>query len=81
MVLDSRLRGNDGGRCIRHSIAHNSETRDVDQFAINLGALAINWDRRVVLRINGAAFELTRKKDPILHLARTPTGGWDAVED
>lgn len=56
------------------------ETEDVDRFSIRLPELHADWDHRVVLRIDGHSSELKRKRHPILHLHRTPTGAWEVVE-
>jgi len=56
------------------------ETENVAQFSIDLSQIRINWDRRVVLRIDGYASELTPKRRPLLHLRRSPAGSWDVVE-
>jgi hypothetical protein len=56
------------------------DTEDVDQFSINLSKLRLDWDRRVVLRIDGRSSELTPKRRPILRLRRSPAGSWDVVE-
>ncbi len=56
------------------------ETENVERFSINLSKLRLNWNRRVVLRIDGRSSELTRKRRPVLHLHRSPAGSWDVVE-
>ncbi|MHC4093175.1 MAG: hypothetical protein ACYSVY_23390 [Planctomycetota bacterium] len=56
------------------------ETEDVEQFSIDLSQLRINWNRRVVLRIDGHASELTKKRRPVVHLRRSPAGSWDVVQ-
>ncbi len=55
-------------------------TENVAQFRIELDRLPVDWDRRVVLRIDGRPSELTRKHYPTLTLRRSPTGGWIPVE-
>jgi hypothetical protein len=57
------------------------EAVDVDQFVIDLSRIAIDWSRRVVLRINGVNSELTKKRYPVLRLRRSSGGSWDVVED
>ncbi len=56
------------------------ETENADQFTINLAKLRLNWNKRVILRINGHSSELTKKRDPLLRLHRSPAGSWDVVE-
>jgi hypothetical protein len=56
------------------------ETENVAEFSIDLPQLHVNWDRRVILRIDGHSSELIRKRRPILHLRRSPAGSWDVVE-
>jgi hypothetical protein len=56
------------------------DTENVDQFTINLSKLRLNWNRRVILRIDGHSSELTPKRRPILRLRRSPAGGWKVVE-
>ena len=56
------------------------DTEDVEQFSIDLSQLHVNWNRRVILRIDGHASELTKKRRPVLHLRRSPAGSWDVVE-
>jgi len=56
------------------------ETENVEQFSIDISRMAINWDRRVVLRINGRASELTRKRHPVVHLKQDATGAWNVVK-
>lgn len=56
------------------------ETENVDEFSIRLPQLHVNWDRRVILRIDGHSSELKWKRRPILHLRRSPAGSWDVVE-
>jgi len=57
------------------------ETRSVSEFSMDLSKIAIDWTRRVVLRIDGHTSELTRAHYPVIRLGRSPTGGWNAVDD
>ena len=57
------------------------ETRDVEQFVLDLSALPIDWTRRAVLRIDDSTSELTSKHHPIVRLRRTPSGGWSTVKE
>ncbi len=57
------------------------ETRSVLEFSMDLSRIPINWNRRVVLRIDGHTSELTRAHYPVIRLRRSPTGGWNVVDD
>lgn len=57
------------------------QTEGVQQFAIDLGSLGPDWERRVILRIDGRSSELTRKKSRVVHLRRSPAGAWEVVEE
>ncbi|MCH7813109.1 MAG: hypothetical protein IID40_03720 [Planctomycetes bacterium] len=57
------------------------DTENVDQFFIDLSQLDLDWNQRVILRINGHSSELSRKPRGKLHLRRSPAGSWDVVED
>ena len=56
------------------------ETFDVQQFAMHLDMISIDWRRRVVLRIDGSVFELTRKHYPLIRLRRSDMGVWNSVD-
>jgi hypothetical protein len=56
------------------------ETENVDEFSIALPQLRIDWEHRVILRIDGHSSELTPKRRAILRLRRSPAGSWDVVE-
>ncbi len=56
------------------------ETENVDEFSIALPQLQIDWDHRVILRIDGHSSELMPKRRAILRLRRSPAGSWDVVE-
>jgi hypothetical protein len=68
------------GAFIREKNKIAIETENVDEFSIRLPQLHVNWDRRVILRIDGHSSELKWKRRPILHLRRSPAGSWDVVE-
>jgi hypothetical protein len=55
------------------------DTQQVQRFSIDLGALPVRWDRRVVLRIDQISAELSRKSSPIVHFEVTPAGDWIPV--
>jgi len=50
--------------------------RDVQQFAIDTSRIAINWERLVVISINGRTSELRKRDYPFLHFARDDHGQW-----
>ncbi|MGD2110449.1 MAG: hypothetical protein PVI86_13800 [Phycisphaerae bacterium] len=54
--------------------------RDVDQFAIDTDRIPINWERLVVISINGRSSELRKRDYPVLHFARDEHGGWVVLE-
>lgn len=56
------------------------DTANVSRFTLDLSRVTLNWDRRIVLRIDGFNRELTRKNYPILKYRRTSTGGWRLEE-
>jgi len=55
-------------------------TRDLAGFSIDFGKLAIDWDRLVVLRIDGYNSEFRRRKHPVVRFEVTPTGDWRVIE-
>jgi hypothetical protein len=55
------------------------ETDGVRQFVIAADRVDLDWDRRVVLRINGSNSELTRKHFPTIRLRQTVGGDWRPV--
>ncbi len=57
------------------------DTDGVERFVLHLDRIELDWTRRVVLRIDGANSELTRKRYPTLRLQRSPGGAWSAVTD
>jgi hypothetical protein len=52
-------------------------TSSVRRFALDLTRLRLNWDKRILLRLDGFNFELTRKRWPVIHFIRTPAGAWE----
>ncbi|MFQ5414008.1 MAG: hypothetical protein ACE5E6_06070 [Phycisphaerae bacterium] len=56
------------------------DTRDVDRFRVDTSRIPIDWDRGVILRINGANSELRRRDYAILHFALDDHGAWVVVE-
>ena len=55
-------------------------TRGVQQFAIDTSRTPINWERLVVIGIDGANSELRKRDYPILHFARDDHGRWVVLE-
>lgn len=55
-------------------------TRHVNGFAVDTGRLAIDWDRLVVLRINGVGSELRKRDYDVLHFVRDDHGRWEVAE-
>ena len=56
------------------------KTRGVKQFSIDLSKLRINWDRLVVIGIDGRNAELRRRNTDLLHIARDDHGKWVVLE-
>jgi hypothetical protein len=83
LAIDRIAEGADGAWATGGVFAENRvviRTENVARFRVHLDRLPVNWDRRVVLRIDGRPSELTRKHYPTLTLQRSPTGGWIPVE-
>jgi len=61
--------------------SHRLEIRtdNVDQFSVDLSEIPLDWNKRIVLRVNTQTMELTKKKHPLVHFRRTPTGDWVVV--
>jgi len=83
--IEGLMEGGEGGWVTGRHVAEDNRleisTEHVSQFAMNLARVPVNWDRRVVLKIDGHTSELTRKHYPLLRLKRSPTGGWNAVTE
>lgn len=79
-IRDSAVGAWATGSFLQHDNKIVIETENVEQFSINLSKLRLNWNRRVVLRIDGRSSELMRKRRPVVHLRRSPAGSWDVVE-
>ncbi len=54
--------------------------RDVQQFAVDTSRIPINWERLVVISINGQSSELKKRDYPFLHFTRDEHGGWVVLE-
>ena len=55
-------------------------TRDVQQFAIDTGRIPIDWERLVILGIDGHNSELRKRDYFFLHFARDRHGRWVVQE-
>ena len=55
-------------------------THDVERFAVDTSRININWDRLVVLRLNGSNSELRHREHPVLHFALDDHGAWVVLE-
>lgn len=55
-------------------------THDVTQFAIDFSRIPVNWDRLVVLGIDGFNGSMARREHPLVHFQVTPTGDWVVIE-
>lgn len=56
------------------------ETHNVGQFAIDTGRIPIDWERLVILGIDGRNSELRKRDYPVLHIARDDYGQWVVLE-
>lgn len=56
-------------------------TENIERFQLDLSKVKLDWDKRIVLRIDGFNRELTRKNFPHLNYERTSTGGWRLIDD
>lgn len=52
---------------------------NVESFTLRLEPVQINWDKRVVLKINDDVMQLTRKPSPIITFVRSPGGIWEVI--
>ena len=55
-------------------------TRDVQQFAIDVELIAIDWQRLVVIAIDGKNSELRRREVTLLHFRLDDHGQWVVTE-
>ena len=56
------------------------KTRDVQRFTIDTGRIAINWERLVVLSLDGRNSELRQRDVDVLHFFRDQHGQWIVAE-
>ena len=55
-------------------------TRDVEQFTLDTSRIPIDWDRLVVISIDGTSSELRKRDYDVLHFARNKYGAWNVIE-
>jgi hypothetical protein len=55
-------------------------TRDVAGFAVELDHVPIDWDRLVIISIDGRNAELKRRDYTLLHFGRDQQGNWIVLE-
>lgn len=51
-------------------------TRGVKQFSLDLSKLNINWDRLVIIGIDGRNAELRKRNADVIHIARDKNNKW-----
>jgi len=56
------------------------QTEDVERFAIDVSKIAVDWERLVILRLDGTNSELRRRDHNILHFARDRHNQWTVLE-
>ena len=56
------------------------KTREITRFAVDTRYVDLDWNRLVVIRINGQNSELKRRDDPVLHFVLNRFNQW-VVED
>jgi hypothetical protein len=56
------------------------QTQDVQQFAIYVGRIPINWRRLVIIGIDGVNSELRKRDQYIYHFARDDHDRWIVLE-
>lgn len=57
------------------------QTQNVRRFQLDLGHIRLNWQRRILLRIDGFNRELTRPDQNRIIYQKTATGGWEKVAE
>ena len=55
-------------------------TRDVQDFSIDVSRIPINWERLVVIGIDGANSELRKRDYSVLHFRLDDHGQWVVLE-
>ena len=56
------------------------KARDVRRFTIDVGRIPIDWERLVILSINGRNSELRRRNHTLLHFVLDEYGRWTVAE-
>ncbi len=56
------------------------QTEDVERFAIDVSKVTVDWERLVILRLDGTNSELRRRDHNILHFARDRHNQWTVLE-
>ena len=56
------------------------QTQDVQQFAIDVSRIPIDWRRLVIIGIDGVNSELRKRDRSIYHFARDAHGRWIVLE-
>jgi len=84
LFVERASRGAAGGWATASFITERNkldiETRDVQQFAIDTSRIPIDWERLVVLSINGVNSELRRRDYAILHFELDDRQQWIVIE-
>ena len=57
------------------------ELQDLKRFTLDVARIPINWDRLVILRLNGHNTELRRREQALYHFELDPNGGWQVRDD
>lgn len=55
-------------------------TSDVEEFAVDAGRIKVDWQKLVVLSIDGRNSELRKRDVDVLHFVRSPHGEWSVRE-
>lgn len=55
-------------------------TSNVRRFAMDLTRLRLEWNQRILLKLDKFNFELTKKRWPVIKFVRTASGAWEAAE-
>ncbi len=56
------------------------DTQDVKRFRIDMTKLSINWDRLVIIRLNGKSSELRRRDSDVIDFEIDKYGNWVVFE-
>ncbi|MHC5110678.1 MAG: hypothetical protein ACYTHJ_12480 [Planctomycetota bacterium] len=58
----------------------NIDTHDVSAFSLNTSLIPIDWEKLVILNLDGRTSELVRRDDPTIQFRRDGSGGWEVPE-